>query len=641
MAGKTLTIVLAADISRLSKGLRSAQGDLDHFGGRLGSLGSTLSAALVPGLLGAAAAAGTLAVAMGVQGVKAAIAEESANAKLAKTLENLGFQSATEEVQAFIETQMRATGVADDLLRPAYDRLIRSTHDIGAANDALALSMDVSAGTSASLQQVTNALGKAYDGNFGALSKLGAGIDKATIATGDMDLITAKLAQTFGGQAATQAETFGGQLQQLKTAGEELAEAFGKGVIDAFTKTVKGSGDLTDSLYDLQTTAEDFGTAIGTAGGDLVIVIGYVLDAKKAFKDLTEQGGILGAMFTGLGDVLGGFGNPLGVLTGGIQKIKDAFNLLTGAEAAANVETGRASEHAADQAKAIQALTPEQIKRNELTARIAELEAAAAAQTTKTTGAIKINTTALDAQNDALDKSLDKLRSASDAVKNAGQAYTDFTKTLSGQIMGEIDLVGAFGDAVAAGENPAAALGRIFEQQDWYTNVLAALKSGGATQAVIDAVSAGGLDGGVQMGQGILDLGLIPYLNENLYRVENTADAIAKTLVPPFILAGQQQAIENLDAMSKEVLESGAKLKQIGRNIGKPISNQITKEISEALKQAWLDIDAAKSAAEAAAVAAGAARRIVVSDQQAIQQLNQILSNGNARAGYQESVVIA
>ena len=641
MAGKTLTIVLAADISRLSRGLRSAQNDLDHFGGRLGSLGSTLSAALVPGLLGAAAAAGTLAVAMGVQGVKAAIAEESANAKLAKTLENLGFESATEQVQGFIETQMRATGVADDMLRPAYDRLIRATHDIGAANDALSLSMDVSAGTSASLQQVTNALGKAYEGNFGALSKLGAGIDKATLATGDMDLITAKLAQTFGGQAATQAETFGGQLQQLKTAGEELAEAFGKGVIDAFTKTVKGSGDLTDSLYDLQTTAEDFGTAIGTAGGDLVIVIGYVLDAKKAFKDLTEQGGILGAMFTTLGDVLGGFGNPLGVLTGGIQKITYAFNLLTGAEAAANVETGRASEHAADQAKAIQALTPEQIKRNELLARIAELEAAAAAAAAKNTSVIKINTEALDAQNKVLDDSQTKLSTQTDALKTAGQAYVDYYQNLSGQISSGIDLGAAFAQSLETGQPLTEALGAQIAGADWYGTILRELKAANASQGLIDAITAEGPEAGAKLGETIILEGLIPTLNAQLEYVKASADLTAKAMVPSFLIEGQNAAIGFVQEAATQVLKDQQKLIKIGKNIGKPIALQAAAEIADVLAKAFKDIEEAKTAAAAAAAAAAANRRVVVSDQQAIQQLNQILANGNARAGYQESVVIA
>ena len=619
MAGKTLTIVLAADISRLSRGLKSAQGDLDYFNGKLGSVGSSLSSALVPGLLGAAAAAGTLAIAMGVEGVKSAIAEEAAQAKLAKTLSNLGFASANDQVTKFIETQMRATGVADDLLRPAYDRLIRSTQDIGKANSALSLSMDISAGTGKSLEAVTNALGKAYDGNYGALGKLGTGIDKATLASGNMDLITSKLAQTFGGQAATQANTFAGKLQQLVTAGSELTEAFGTGVVDAFQNATDGGTDLSASIYKMQGSAKALGTTVGDTAAKFLILSGNVATLWTQFSTWSDNNPLTRNLFTLV--------NHLNPVTWAFDLANKAAEIWNQTQNATNTQSGATGAALQRQATVLELY--------------GNTVAANTPTTIKNTAAIKINTDALDAQNESLDKSLNKLRNQSDALKNANQAYTDYTKNLSGQIFSKIDLVKQFADAVAAGEDPAAALGRIFEQQDWYTNILAALKNGGATQAVIDAVSAGGIDGGAQLGQSVLDLGLIPYLNENLYRLENTADSLAKKMVPAFILAGQQQAIENLDAMSKEVLESGAKLKQIGKNIGKPISNQITKEITDALKQAWIDIDAAKSAAEAAAVAAGANRRVVVSDQQAIQQLNQILANGNARAGYQESVVIA
>lgn len=640
MAGKTLTIILAADISRLSRGLRSAQGDLDTFDGRVNRLGSQISGSLVPAAIGAAAAVGTLAVAMAVQGVQGALADEAAVAKLSKTLDNLGKASDTQQIETFIDALSRSAGVADDLLRPAYDRLIRSTLDVGLANSGLALSLNIAQGTGKSLESVTNALGKAYDGSTTSLGKLGTGLDKATLATGDMELITSKLAQTFGGQAATQAETFQGKLARLSVGFDELKEAFGYGFLAAFDDASGGMDNFLKGLKDLEPQLK----IIGTAMGNLTIATANL--GIQGTKNLSSFLAVIDtpswSNFSGLLNNIGKSLTSVGaLLPSWARDSGTALQFLTSeTEQAAQFQTGLINTVG----MTVTAFRAEEtaLGRNKTALQIYQESLVEAAKVGAATAAVtKINTEALDAQNDVLDKSLDKLRSETDALKAAEQAYTDYWKTLSGKITGGIDLVGAFKDAVAAGEDPASALGAVFDQQDWYTNILAALKNGGATQAVIDAVTEGGLAGGVQLGQGILDLGLIPYLNENLYRVENTADAIAKSLVPPFILAGQQQAITNLDAMSKEVLESGAKLKQIGKNIGKPISNQITKEISEALKQAWIDIDAAKSAAEAAAIAAGAARRVVVSDQQAIQQLNQILANGNARAGYQESVVIA
>ena len=88
-------------------------------------------------MLAGVAAAGALAVAFGVQGVQAAIAEEAAIAKLSTTLGNLGMAESLPEVEAFIDAQQRATGVADDELRPAFDRLIRSTRDVTEAQNLL------------------------------------------------------------------------------------------------------------------------------------------------------------------------------------------------------------------------------------------------------------------------------------------------------------------------------------------------------------------------------------------------------------------------------------------------------------------------------------------------------------------------
>jgi hypothetical protein len=620
MAGKTLTIVLAADISRLSRGLKSAQNDLDYFNGKLGSTGSKLSGMLVPGLLGAAAAAGTLAVAMGVEGVKSALAEEAAQAKLAKTLENLGLESATEQTTAFIESQMRATGVADDLLRPAYDRLIRATRDIGAANRAMTLAMDISAGTGKSLEAVSNSLGRAYEGSTASLGKLGTGLDKATLATGDMEAITAQLAATFGGQAATQADTFAGKIEQLKTAGGELTEAFGKGVLDAFTKTTKDTGNLSESLYEMQGVAEDLGKNIGFLAGNILLLIGYASNLQKGFASLANQGGLTGGVFTALGDVIYKLSNPVGWLA-------DVWGRLTGAQEENEAVSygllntvGMTVTNYRAQAKAVEdVITP----------------------TVKHTGTVKINTEALDAQNKVLEVSKSKLSAQSDALKQAGQAYVDYWQNLQGQISSGIDLAAAFDLSQTTGQSLTETLGAQIADMDWYGTILTGLQGSGASQALMDAITEAGPTVGAKLGEKILLEGLIPSLNAQLEYVKTSSTLTAQAMVPAFLLEGQNAAIGFVEEAAKQVLKDQDKLKKIGKNIGKPVALQAANEIAETLAKAWQDIEAAKTAAAAAASAAASGRRVVVSDQQAIQQLNQILANGNARAGYQDTVVIA
>jgi hypothetical protein len=48
--------------------------------------------------------------------------------------------------------------------------------------------------------------------------RLNAGLDKATLKTGDMEVITKRLADTFGGQASAQSKTLGGAMKGVQKA---------------------------------------------------------------------------------------------------------------------------------------------------------------------------------------------------------------------------------------------------------------------------------------------------------------------------------------------------------------------------------------------------------------------------------------
>jgi uncharacterized protein YoxC len=279
---KTLTVYLAADLKKFNSGMddaaRKAQG-----------LGSTMSGMLGPALVGAAAAAGAFATKLAVDGVQAAVDDEAASAKLAQTLQNLGFAHDTQPVEDYISTLERSLGIADDELRPAYDRLVRSIGNTEEANRALALSLDVAQGTTRSLDSVVQALGRAYDGNTAGLSRLGAGLDKAVLASGDMNAITAQLAATFGGQATTQAATFQGQVQRLQQAVDNLAEAFGAGLLDSLGETNEGTGDLVDTMENFEPILRLLGQRLGETAAGLGKVAGPVADAADGMQEASES----------------------------------------------------------------------------------------------------------------------------------------------------------------------------------------------------------------------------------------------------------------------------------------------------------------------------------------------------------------
>ncbi len=121
----------------------------------------------------------------------------------------------------------------------------RATGDVTKSQDLLNLALDISAATGKSVESVSNALAKAYEGNTGALSRLGIGLSAAEIKALGLDGTMEQLATTFGGAATTQANTLEGQIARLKVGFDEAKEAVGtqllpivKGFIDYLVNTL-------------------------------------------------------------------------------------------------------------------------------------------------------------------------------------------------------------------------------------------------------------------------------------------------------------------------------------------------------------------------------------------------------------------
>lgn len=247
---KFIKIAFKADTSDLTSGLKKADSDVTSFGDRVGEWGKKAAAAFAVAAAAAAAYAGKLAI----DGVKAAMEDQAAQEKLAATLENV--TGATREqigaVEAWISATQLAFGVSDSQLRPAFERLVRATKDVGEAQKLTTLALDVAKGSGKDLETVSNALGKAYEGNTTALGKLGLGIDKAQLKTMDFNDITKVLSDTFGGQAARQAETFQGKVARLSEAWGEAKETVGGFIIDALTPLLNiFTGSLIPKLGEL------------------------------------------------------------------------------------------------------------------------------------------------------------------------------------------------------------------------------------------------------------------------------------------------------------------------------------------------------------------------------------------------------
>ena len=232
--------------------------------------------------------------AFGKASVKAFAADEKAARSLALALANTGNAFAAIEVEKFIGDLQRATGVLDDDLRPAFRTLLTATGDVKKSQDGLALALDIAAGTGKDLGAVSMALAKAYGGQTTALSRLGAGLDKATLKTGDMDVIVGQLTDKFSGQALAAAEGYSGAIAKLAVASANAKEIIGKDLLDAM-QMIAGK----DGIGGATTAMESFATQIGNA----IYGIGVLTKAIKSLPGAGFIGDVLsaGTQISGLG----------------------------------------------------------------------------------------------------------------------------------------------------------------------------------------------------------------------------------------------------------------------------------------------------------------------------------------------------
>ena len=238
--------------------------------------------------------------------INAFAANEKEMAALSNTLKNLGLEMQNASVASYLDKLALATGALKSQLVPAFQQLATTTKDTADATTLLNLAMDVSAGSTNSLDSVVSALTKGYQGNLTSLGKLNVGIDKTMIATGDLETVVAYLTKTFSGQADTAANTYANKVLRIKTAVEDAQEAFGKGLVDSLT-ILTGS----KSIDELQKKIIDFGTKAGNAFRTLA---GFVKDNETALKNL---GALLAGLFIG------------SKITAGIYTVIGAFKALS------------------------------------------------------------------------------------------------------------------------------------------------------------------------------------------------------------------------------------------------------------------------------------------------------------------------
>ena len=329
---RTLKLSILGDVSDLNKSLKTANTDVETFGSKVTDFGKKAGLAFAVAGAAAVAYAGKLAI----EGVKAAIEDEAAQAKLAKTLENV--TGATNETikstEDYILKTSLAFGVTDEQLRPSLERLVRATKDVDAAQKLQALALDISAGSGKSLEAVSNALGKAYEGNTAALGKLGIGLGSAELKAMDLDSITKTLSDTFGGQATEKANTFQGKMERVKVALDEAKESVGAALLpellrlvnfitesivpklNAFVGGLTGNKGMKASLDETSLSSYDLGAAFRDMAVNVSKLFGVFNDDQNTGNS------------SGLAKVIGWAENVINVFNKLIQAIAYTMGLI-------------------------------------------------------------------------------------------------------------------------------------------------------------------------------------------------------------------------------------------------------------------------------------------------------------------------
>ena len=282
-------VVVSALATWNGKALKKGKQEVSVFDKQVQKLGRTFA-----GVFGTAAI-----VNFGKKSVQAFMADEKAAKALEQQLKNVGYQFSAPGVEKYIASLQQATGVLDDQLRPAFQSLLTVTGSITQSQDALNTALNVSAATGKSVVEVSQAIARGYAGQTTALSRLGAGLSKATLKSGDMNKIMDELNSKFAGQSAARLETYAGKMDLLKVSTENAKEEIGKGLLDALSmlgkdNSIQNATDLMDSF--------------GRATADVIVGVGVL--ASKLEKLTSNRVG--GALFNVrnipvLGGIISGF----------------------------------------------------------------------------------------------------------------------------------------------------------------------------------------------------------------------------------------------------------------------------------------------------------------------------------------------
>jgi hypothetical protein len=276
-----------------SKGIDSAIREFK----KLETAGEKAQFAIKKAAVPAAAAIAGLGI-VAVDAVKAFMEDDKAAQLLATSLRNTtgATDAQIKSVEAFITKTSIAAAVADDELRPAFDKLVRGTGDVTKAQDLMNLALDISAGTGKDLGAVSDALSKAFNGQLGPLKKLDPALASLIENGATTDEVFAALGDTFKGAASTSANTASGKMKSFTIQMGEFKESIGAAVFPIVDKLLPAFKSVADFVTNNTTLVVTLGAVIG----GLAVAIIAVNAATTAWAATTKAFAAIQAAFNAI-----------------------------------------------------------------------------------------------------------------------------------------------------------------------------------------------------------------------------------------------------------------------------------------------------------------------------------------------------
>jgi hypothetical protein len=564
---------------------------------------------LVGGAIATAGIAATaFALKIGRDGVRAALADEKSLAMLNKTLLNVGEGFRSTAVNNFIDNLQFTTGIADDELRPALNRLVLATGSVTQSQSLLQTALDVSAGTGRDLESVTVALAKAASGQTTALSRLGVGLDKNILKTASLDDIQTALNQKFSGQATVAANTYAGRLSILARGADEAKEAIGYGLLDAIFRVNQALGnDASGMAGSLQSAGDSLGNAIRGVGELVARFIELSDESKNAEKSV---GGLFATIVK---DITSASFAPLISLVDKLiaigeasryadyvpkygtmhqariarenKKILDKISQDEEARKEAEAEAERkAAEATRERERALKELEQQQKRVNKTSQDFAKFVAGTGPQTVQ--GSSDLATKALADMKNELSKTryltadtADKFDEFSNIIENnfsnalsmatsqldeAKTAFADFKNAISGSITGTIDFASAI-------ENTDFLTG-LQAQADTalkFSDRVSKLLQMGLSERALQQVLNAGAETGIAIADQIIAGGstVVTKVNDLLSSVATVADQVGTSGAQLFYSAGVTQGQSLVDGIKASITSAAGEIAALAASL--------------------------------------------------------------------------